>query len=482
MKRSLFNQTLGVMLSLILASALTGGLIPAVSAAYAVSDAYRNSPFYAAVNAVELTGDARTDLLNVARSQLGYTEGGEAGDFGGEGATGVRDNYTEYVYWYFGDASAHGDNYAWCAAFVSWCASKAGVGADVIPRFARVQSEGEATFRSWGRFRSSNYRPDPGDLIFYSGHVGIVESVDEDSVTSIEGNYQDRVQRRTNLFGSKAILGFGVLTDEPAPWPAYYPYPGALQQVGSDGLPVVWLQRALNDLGCDCGNPDGLFGNNTRNAVVRFQSENGLSADGLAGAATWGKLWEKLHEKYPTAPTYNDDVHMWTVVEETAATCSADGVRLYRCAAAGCGAEKEETIKRDPDAHVYRISVTQPTCTENGYTSYACTLCRYGYADNETAALGHVYGIRITPPTCTKGGVTTCKCVRCGDTFTKDPTDPTGHTDENRDGVCDICSDAIEEPQSNCVCGGYHKGPLGKLTVFLHRIVYFLRSVLRVSG
>ena len=429
MKRSLIKKLLCAALAAVIAAAMTAPcFLPKAAAAYTVSEAYRSSPYYAAVNAVALTGDIRSDLLNVARSQLGYTEGGEAGDFGGSGATGVRDNYTEYVYWYFGDASAHGDNYAWCAAFVSWCADRAGISTDTVPRFARVQSEGEATFKSWGRYRSGNYIPAPGDLIFYSGHVGIVESADEDGVTSIEGNYQDKVQRRWNGYGSKAILGYGVLVDAPAPWPAYYPYPGSLQRTGSDGLPVKWLQRALNDLGYDCGAPDGLFGSNTKNAVLRFQSDNDLSADGIAGSATWDALWKKLHEKYP-------------------------------------------------DAHNFRITVTEPTCTEGGYTSYACTLCRYGYAADETEALGHAYGIRITPPACTEGGITTCKCVRCGDTFTKDPTAPTGHTDENGDGKCDFCDAEIASAPGDCVCGASHTGPFAGLIRFFHRILYFFKNL-----
>lgn len=432
MRRTLVKKPIAVMLALLLAAiVLPAGFVPAVKAAYTVSDAYRNSPFYDAVNAVELTGDARTDLLNVARSQIGYIEGGEAGDFGGSGSTGVRDNYTEYIYWYFGDAAAHGDNYAWCAAFVSWCAHKAGISAETIPKFARVQSEGQATFESWGRFRPGTYTPEPGDLIFYSGHVGIVEYTDGDRIVSIEGNYQDQVQKRTNVAGSKAILGYGVLSDEPAPWPAYLEYPGNLQRVGSDGLVVVWLQRALNDLGFDCGAPDGIFGNNTKNAVIRFQTANGLSADGIAGQATWSELWEQLHAKYP-------------------------------------------------DAHLFRVTVTEPTCEEGGYTVYACRICRYGYSADETDALGHAYGIRITPPTCTEGGITTCTCVRCGDTFTKDPTDPMGHTDGDGDGICDACGVMIEpeiEPQPNCVCGEAHTGPFAGLIRFFHRIVYFFKNL-----
>lgn len=38
---------------------------------------------------------------------------------------------------------------------------------------------------------------------------------------------------------------------------------------------------------------DGIFGNNTYNAVIAFQKKNGLKADGIVGPATWEKLLGK---------------------------------------------------------------------------------------------------------------------------------------------------------------------------------------------
>lgn len=38
---------------------------------------------------------------------------------------------------------------------------------------------------------------------------------------------------------------------------------------------------------------DGIFGNNTHNAVIAFQKKNGLSPDGVVGPATWDKLLGK---------------------------------------------------------------------------------------------------------------------------------------------------------------------------------------------
>lgn len=43
----------------------------------------------------------------------------------------------------------------------------------------------------------------------------------------------------------------------------------------------------------------------------------------------------------------------------------------------------------DTHEHTYESQVTAPTCEEEGYTTYRCTICGYAYEDNFTAALGH---------------------------------------------------------------------------------------------
>jgi peptidoglycan hydrolase-like protein with peptidoglycan-binding domain len=53
---------------------------------------------------------------------------------------------------------------------------------------------------------------------------------------------------------------------------------------------VADLQRALKSRGYDCGAVDGIMGSRTREAVMRFQSDQGLSVDGIAGPATRAKL------------------------------------------------------------------------------------------------------------------------------------------------------------------------------------------------
>ena len=55
---------------------------------------------------------------------------------------------------------------------------------------------------------------------------------------------------------------------------------------GCRGDDVRELQQALIDLGFLSGTADGIFGNNTENAVRKFQKKNKLTVDGLAGPAT----------------------------------------------------------------------------------------------------------------------------------------------------------------------------------------------------
>ena len=72
--------------------------------------------------------------------------------------------------------------------------------------------------------------------------------------------------------------------------------------------------------------------------------------------------------------------------------------------------------------HDYKAVVTEPTCTEQGYTTYTCTKCNDSYVDNYTNALGHDFGEwkLTTPATCTEIGVETRYCSRCNVTQTRD--------------------------------------------------------------
>lgn len=59
---------------------------------------------------------------------------------------------------------------------------------------------------------------------------------------------------------------------------------------GSRGIYVLILQDALNALGYSTRTLDGYFGNNTRSALISYQRENGLTADGVCGCGTWTRI------------------------------------------------------------------------------------------------------------------------------------------------------------------------------------------------
>jgi N-acetylmuramoyl-L-alanine amidase len=52
------------------------------------------------------------------------------------------------------------------------------------------------------------------------------------------------------------------------------------------GDDIATLQGALNQLGFDCGRPDGIFGPATSHALLDFQRNGGLTVDGICGAKT----------------------------------------------------------------------------------------------------------------------------------------------------------------------------------------------------
>ena len=128
-RASFRHKTMALVLSLVLLIVLIP--IPkadALNPSYTPSTQYRTSSYYSALTALTLTGNNRTDLIEVAKTQIGYHEGNSTSDLGGGNSSGSG-NYTEYGYWY-------GMQDQWCAMFVSWCLRQAGVPNSVVQSHA----------------------------------------------------------------------------------------------------------------------------------------------------------------------------------------------------------------------------------------------------------------------------------------------------------------------------------------------------------
>jgi hypothetical protein len=94
----------------------------------------------------------------------------------------------------------------WCAYFVSWAARQAGTPlGDFGQGFGRVDDVW-AWAEKAGR---TTQQPQPGDLVAWDEHIGIVESVQPDgSIATVEGNSSDKVSRRTYGPDHGGAVGF----------------------------------------------------------------------------------------------------------------------------------------------------------------------------------------------------------------------------------------------------------------------------------
>ncbi|MBR2953915.1 MAG: hypothetical protein IKC45_05970 [Clostridia bacterium] len=102
---------------------------------------------------------------------------------------------------------------------------------------------------------------------------------------------------------------------------------------------------------------------------------------------------------------------------------------LYACEVTFAnGTTEMSDIYEGPHAHSYNTVVTDPTCTEDGYTTYTCG---------------------------------------CGDTYVDDETDATGHADNDNDGYCENCDELICD--HNCHKGGI-AGFFWKITRFFNKL------------
>lgn len=159
----------------------------------------------------------------------------------------------------------------------------------------------------------------------------------------------------------------------------------------------------------------------------------------------WGEISIDAYNEPLTNATLHqkEHVHSFGNPVVTAPNCTEQGFTTRTCK---CGETTTDTYvdalgheykngvcsrcgEREAHTHDFVETVTAPTCTEQGYTTYICS-CGETYTKNYVSALGHKTALcNAVEPTCTEAGYTGDEvCTVCGEVISQGETIPaTGH-------------------------------------------------------
>ena len=126
--------------------------------------------------------------------------------------------------------------------------------------------------------------------------------------------------------------------------------------------------------------------------------------------------------------------HAFSVKETVPPSCTEKGYTVYACE---CGEERtgDET---EPAGHLYGDweTLEEVTCTDDGKRLRSCTVC--GFEETEIVpAAGHDYASNVVPATCERGGYTEHTCVTCGYSYVDSETAPLWHVLDSDFGCCE---------------------------------------------
>ena len=333
------------------------------------------------------TGDQRYDIVQIALTQLGYTE--STTDKSGS------NGYTKY-----GDFYGH--PYAdWCGCFVNWCARKANVSTSVLARTGLTKPS------NWGLtgFRSSERIPQPGDLFFkcwtngnYAGHVGIVYKVDvaNNICYTIEGNtgsrpsdgcaYIVKIVERTlsqHVYGSPNYSGSSNNGSHTHSYSDHY----------EDAHPHKIYKK------CDgCGQVSYTGDKKTLDSCTEC-----VQANCSHSYNSWTSTDSQHKRTCSKCGKTETGSHDWNTVKTIKeANCKESGSKLQQCSV--CSAERTKTVDKTAD-HTYG----EWTFVNEQIHKRSCSFC--GYSETKEHQLGE---------------------------------EPTWSTDENRHWhQCEVCNEQV---------------------------------------
>lgn len=134
-------------------------------------------------------------------------------------------------------------------------------------------------------------------------YTGTVDGIYGSGTTSAVKKFQSKNGLVADgIVGNKTLSALGVsvgLTTS-----------SAVLKKGNSGSDVRKLQQRLSDLGYSVGTVDGVYGSKTVEAVKKFQRDNYLTADGIAGSKTLSKLGINVVGGSSTGGSTNSDLYL----------------------------------------------------------------------------------------------------------------------------------------------------------------------------
>ncbi len=211
------------------------------------------------------------NLIKIAASQIGVKE-----------ISGIKHNMTIVKYSQdIGLSWINDDETPWCAIFVNWCLFK-----------AKLPFLKSASARDCLKLGIEVNDPKPGDIVVFwreskegtKGHVGIFLGFDiASNIFCLGGNQGNQVSIST--YRIDTVLGFRRVSQINLDT-----IPNPILRIGSRGNEVKKLQSLLNQIGCNVGKPDGVFGQGTANGIKMLQKKGNVKQDGIYGNLTRNTL------------------------------------------------------------------------------------------------------------------------------------------------------------------------------------------------
>lgn len=251
-------------------------------------------------------------VIAVAKAEVGYKEKASNSNLDNKTANAGSANYTKYARdfdklypnWYNGKKNG----FAWCDMFVDWCFLTAFGYKKALELLCQPEkSAGAGCTYSYNYYKNKGQvgrTPKKGAQIFFGvpgdfSHTGLVYDFDNSNVYTIEGNTSDQVAYRqysrskSNIYYGYPNYSGSVNASDAGTDIPVSTSDGSLS-IGMTGAAVETMQKMLIKLGYSCGSSgaDGDFGNNTLAALKKFQTENGLTVDGVYGPKSKAKLTE----------------------------------------------------------------------------------------------------------------------------------------------------------------------------------------------